>query len=84
MLHIFHNYWITKSNIGVSALKKMFDTGQSKVKGKPEKSKSTTGISKSGLSCNYRWDGQPTHNKGSMLLLGKFILHTSNDFNGHN
>ena len=81
MLHIFHNYWITKSNIGVSALKKMFDSGQSKVKAKPEKSKSTTSISKDNVSCNYESDGLPTHKTGNMLILGKFILYTS--INGH-
>ena len=66
-----------KSNIGVSALKKMFDSGQLKVKRNPEKSKSTAISSKNDISCIYGRDGQPNHKTGNMLILGKFILHKS-------
>ena len=52
----------------------MFDSGQSKVKSKPEKSKSTTSISKNDVSCNYGSDGLPTHKIGNMLILGKFCI----------
>ena len=73
-----------KSNIGVSALKKMFDSGQSKVKENPKKSKSTAITSKNDISCIYGRDSQPNHKTGNMLNLEKFILHKSDDLNGYN
>ena len=74
MIHIFHTYWITKSNIGVSALKKMFDSGQSKLQGNLEKSKSITSLYKNDKSCNYERDDLSTHKTGNMLIHEKFIM----------
>ena len=51
----------------------MFDSGQSKVKGNPEKSKSTAISSKNDISCIYGRDGQPNHKTGNMLILGKIL-----------
>ena len=75
MIHVFLNYWITKSNIGVSALKKMFDSDQSKLKGNLEKSKSITNLYKNDKSCNYESNGLSTHKTGNVLIHEKFILH---------
>ena len=52
----------------------MFDSGQSKLKGNLEKSKSITSLYKNDKSCNYERDDISNHKTGNMFIHEKFIL----------